>query len=98
MSRTHERTIGLEQGSGSFAVVPGLSENDSIDPLIPELEGYPKSPTSTCWKGAENNPFAEISAAGNGSGYEVAKGAQRQIDLFVDRLHYRQAFRSAAST
>jgi outer membrane protein TolC len=79
----------------------GLSENDSIDPLIPELEGYPEiTYVDVLEKARENNPFAQnIRRRQLEADYEVAqaKGAQRQIDLFasIGYTGQEQAFRSA---
>jgi len=65
----------------------GLSENDSIDPLIPEMTDYPLIGYSDVLsKAQENNPFAHnIRRRQLEADYEVAqtKGARRQIDLYA---------------
>lgn len=65
----------------------GLSEDDSIDPLIPEMTDYPLIDYSEVLsKAQENNPFAHnIRRRQLEADYEVAqtKGARRQIDLYA---------------
>lgn len=65
----------------------GLSENDHIDPVIPEIIGYPLIDYQTVLsKAQENNPFSQnIRRRQLEADYEVAKakGAQREIDLFA---------------
>lgn len=79
----------------------GLSEDDTIDPVIPELEQYPEIAYADVLEKARlNNPFTRnIRRRQLEADYEVAqaKGAQRQIDLFasVGYTGQDQAFHSA---
>ncbi len=78
-----------------------LSENDSIDPVIPEMINYPAiNYHSVLSKAQENNPFAQnIRRRQLEADYEVAqaKSAQRQIDLFasVGYTGQEQEFKTA---
>lgn len=79
----------------------GLSETDTIDPVIPEMERYPEiTYPDVLEKAQKNNPLVQnIRRRQLEADYEVAqaKGAQRQIDLFasVGYTGQDQAFRSA---
>ncbi len=79
----------------------GLSESDSIDPIIPEMLNYPViNYQDVLAKAQENNPFAQnIRHRQLEADYEVAqaKGAQREIDLFasVGYTGQEQYFKSA---
>lgn len=65
----------------------GLSENDSIVPLIPEMLRYPAIDyQDVLTKALEDNPFAQsVRRRQLEADYEVAqaKGVQREIDLFA---------------
>lgn len=79
----------------------GLSETDSIDPVIPDMLNYPViNYQNVLNKAQENNPFAQnIRRRQLEADYEVAqaKGAQREIDLFasVGYTGQEQIFKSA---
>lgn len=73
----------------------GLSENDNIDPVIPDMAAYPViSYQEVLAKARENNPFAQnIRRRQLEADYEVAqaKGEQRKIDLFASVGYTGQA-------
>ncbi|WP_416349517.1 TolC family protein [Proteiniphilum sp.] len=79
----------------------GLSETDTIDPVIPEMIQYPViSYHEVLEKAQQNNPLAQnIRRRQLEADYEVAKakGAQREVDLFasIGYTGQDQAFRTA---